>query len=505
MLIPKVFLSLFLMPLLYLYGMKMQVNSFRLSSRSFFRYFFLLLLLPIIYVSASEPLKPLRKIETKQKGAHFSVLAVDVKTGEQLMSYRPQELMVAASTAKIVTTATALRLLGDGYRYATIVGYQGRIDNGRLEGDLIVQGSLDPSTASHYSPQDSARFLNELVGMLRAAGINQIRGEIIVDGALSSAEGVNPNWLREDFGNYYAAPSFGFNWNDNRIDLELTSRGVGGKVEMMEGRLPHPEVRWNNQMRVKKGRNTTRSYGLPRNMERTLTGSIPPHKSNISLKTDMPDPVGYAAHVIRCRLEKEGVAVDGTSRGLYYGEKTPSFSALLGVYHSLPLLELIKEINYRSINPWAESVLLTLDSQTPTSRKGGIRQMAAYWQAKGVDLNAFQMDDGSGLSVYTRLTAEALIQVLVEMAPRDAPLEEDAFYMSLPVAGKEGTVRSLKMSPDFTARLKSGAMRGVCNYAGYLTHDDRVVAVVIFANGLTNSTEARKAIVECLNELGEGL
>ncbi len=52
--------------------------------------------------------------------------------------------MAPASCQKTITSATAMELLGPQYRYRTILGYDGEIANGALNGNLYIIGSGRP-------------------------------------------------------------------------------------------------------------------------------------------------------------------------------------------------------------------------------------------------------------------------------------------------------------------------------------------------------------------------
>ena len=93
--------------------------------------------------------------------------------------------------------------------------------------------------------------------------------------------------------------------------------------------------------------------------------------------------------------------------------------------------------------------------------------MRSYWRERlGLTPTEFYPMDGSGLSPEGRLSSGALSLILSELW-RDQSLHKP-FLASLPEAGVEGTVRSLSIPSEVTAYLKSGSMRGVRGYAGYL-------------------------------------
>ena len=73
----------------------------------------------------------------------------DLVTGEILYDYNSDIAMTPASVMKSVTTATALSLLGDDFRFSTPVVLRGRAASGKnWHGDLVVMSSGDPTVES---------------------------------------------------------------------------------------------------------------------------------------------------------------------------------------------------------------------------------------------------------------------------------------------------------------------------------------------------------------------
>ena len=87
-----------------------------------------------------------------------------------------------ASVMKTVTTATALEILGEDFRFPTTLEYDGSIDNGLLKGNLYIKGSGDPSLGSAHFAPDHKRFLQEWIFALKKVGIHKIQGAVIADG-----------------------------------------------------------------------------------------------------------------------------------------------------------------------------------------------------------------------------------------------------------------------------------------------------------------------------------
>ena len=73
---------------------------------------------------------------------------VDVKTGKPVYDHNAQIGLAAASTQKLFTSVASFELLGKQYRYKTVLGYDGKIENGILNGNLHINGYGDPTMGS---------------------------------------------------------------------------------------------------------------------------------------------------------------------------------------------------------------------------------------------------------------------------------------------------------------------------------------------------------------------
>ena len=79
------------------------------------------------------------------KGSITGVAVYDVDAKTWLFEQEADRAFNPASVTKVVTTSTALRVLGSGYTFKTHVLQTGRIVDGVLQGDLVVKGEGDPT------------------------------------------------------------------------------------------------------------------------------------------------------------------------------------------------------------------------------------------------------------------------------------------------------------------------------------------------------------------------
>ncbi len=87
---------------------------------------------------------------------------------------RPEIPHASASLTKIATTVAAVESYGVEHRFETVVKKRGEIREGRLEGDLIIEGGGDP----FFVWEDAIALGNAL----NELGIEEVTGDLIVTG-----------------------------------------------------------------------------------------------------------------------------------------------------------------------------------------------------------------------------------------------------------------------------------------------------------------------------------
>ena len=143
----------------------------------------------------------------------WGICVLDVKKDSVMADYNSGTGLVPASSLKVVTTAAALSLLGENYRYETRIQYDGILDsiNGILYGNLYIRGSGDPSLGSKYfiKEKDTVQLSHKWAGLLVAKGIRKIEGAVIADPTIFDPHDVPDTWIWGDMGNYYGAGAGG--------------------------------------------------------------------------------------------------------------------------------------------------------------------------------------------------------------------------------------------------------------------------------------------------------
>jgi len=119
----------------------------------------------------------------------------------------------------------------------------------------------------------------------------------------------------------------------------------------------------------------------------------------------------------------------------------------------------------------------------PGTREKGLAVIRKYLLSCGVNEDCFALSEASGLSRNNRLSASALVRVLLAAA-RDFSYSAE-FMSSLGVAGVDGTLKEKLTDPGSKRKIrgKTGTLRGVNALTGYgVSRDGKRFAFAVLAN-----------------------
>lgn len=458
-----------------------------------------LCLLPLL-AAQNQPIKQFLGFKT-MKGASFSFMAKEVKSGDILYAYDADRELTPASVLKLVTTSAILEILGEEHRFETSLEYDGKITNGVLEGNLYIKGSGDPTLGSSHFVENRSRytpdqntFMPQWIQAITKAGIKKITGSVIADESIFDTEGIPMKWVHEDIGSYYGAGCYGISVFDNLYRLYLNTAAPGSTPEIVETVPNMNSIKFHNYMKAAPVK-TDSCYivGAPFVNERYLYGVIPANKERFLIRGDIPDPALFLAQYTHDCLRIEGITIEGIPscyRILSAENKwVKRERKILTTIYSPTLREIVRIINERSHNLFTDALLKTLGLQykskpgeSISSMGKGIEVVKAFWQEKGLDVSSLWMYDGCGLAIANKVTASFICDLLCYMGTQSK--QSETFIASLPKAGLEGSVVNFLKGSSLQGRalLKSGGMSRVRSYAGYITKDNKQYAVAIFVN-----------------------
>ena len=442
------------------------------------------------------------------QGASFSLIVKEVESGKTVFAYDTIRQLTPASIMKTLTTATALEVLGEDYRYATTVEYDGSVEKGKLKGNLYIKGSGDPSLGSARLEEEPTVFIETWIEAIRNAGIQEIEGAVIADESIFDTEGTSLKWFNEDMGSYYGAGSYGLSVFDNMYNLVVRTGTSGSKPRILSTEPSMPDLTFHNYLTVRPvATDSSFIVGAPFSKDRYLYGVLPANRERFVLKGDIPDPALFLANYLTQALEENDITVSEPPTCYRIlqeaGETINKERTEIITTYSPPLREIIQLTNFFSLNLFADALIKTIGldyhprkGEVLSSFGRGIERLRAYWEEKGLDLSSLWMYDGSGLASTSKITTTLLADLLIYMRTQSPHAE--AFLKSLPQAGREGTVRNFLKGSTLQAHLKSGSMSRVKCYAGYIKKGGKEYAVVIMANNYSCDGQPMTAALEKL-------
>jgi D-alanyl-D-alanine carboxypeptidase/D-alanyl-D-alanine-endopeptidase (penicillin-binding protein 4) len=351
------------------------------------------------------------------------------------------------------------------------------VDEGFLNGDLVVIGHGDPSLDDWDGA--ATRLFGGWAERLKANGIRVVLGRIIGnDNALEDAA-LGSGWAWDDLDRSFATSigALQFNQNTARVSMgpgsaasepAIVTVAPGGNGLVIRNLVTTtaPDVPVSFQSR--------RLAGSP---VLELRGSIPLGSASIARNVSVHNPTQYFVTAFRDALIANGIEVRGPAVDIDEATDPPNGEAgsTVVTYRSPPLSVLATTMMKDSQNLYAETLLHAV---------GGPEQVRTVLKGWDIDTDDLLVADGSGLSRYNLATADALVAILTHVA-RSEQLREP-FLATLPVAGRDGTLESRMKGTiaEGNARAKTGSFSNARALAGYVTAADgeRLVFALIANN-----------------------
>ena len=402
------------------------------------------------------------------------------------LSHRANVDMNPASVMKLITTSAGLSILGPDFTWRNRIWIDGPVVGGVLQGNLYVKGSGDPKLVLER--------LQSLLQEVMAKGIKEVHGDILLDGSVFDLPIKSPaSFDDEPLRPYNVAPQ-GLLLNFNAMLFKFSpDHGLG--IAKIEGEPPLANVQWPVAVSLTSGpcqdwRSQLRAdFSQADNIR--FQGAYPASCGEQKWPVAYVQPNTFAPRMVQAMWAQAGGKLKGQVRtGI-----TPKQAKLWHEAHSLPLSDIVADINKFSNNVMAQQLFLTLSSQQGAGNFEASRQIVLRWWQQKLPAQALPViDNGSGLSREERSNALALGELLQWAAASNfsAALEN-----SLAIAGVDGTVSRLKdRAPKSVAigraRLKSGSLRDVASLAGYVEglSGQRYVFVVLINHPNANAARA---------------
>lgn len=393
--------------------------------------------------------------DPRLKHAIISLNVMDSKTGKQVFNKNTQTGLAPASCQKIFTSIAAFDLLGQDYRYKTVLGYDGLIEAGILKGNLHIIASGDPTLgSSRWELTKENQVLQKWISEIKKAGIRKISGLILKDdinwGSSTTADG----WIWQDIGNYYGAGAASVNWRENQYDLNLKSGNkIGDTCTIISITPASVKLYLVSEVRTaEKGSGDNAFIYLPQGANvGYVRGTIPIGERAFTISGSLPDPFSVLINSFNALLNNEGIDIP----------KQEGWVSMPPVFKVNPLYTYyspdLDSINYwflkKSINLYGEALLKTIakEKEGSGSTEKGVDILKFFWAQRGIEKSALNIMDGSGLSPQNRVTTDALVKAMMYAKSKSW---FSSFYHALP------EINGITM--------KSGSINGARSYTGYI-------------------------------------
>ena len=418
----------------------------------------------------------------------------DVATAKPSIALNPDRPMNPASVMKLVTTYAALELLGPSFIWKTGYYETGSRRGDVLDGDLVIRGSGDPKLA-----QENLWLALKAV---RARGVREIRGNIVLDRSAFDANGHDPGKFDGDPLRAYNAGADALLINFKTFAITFAPDDAAAQVNItVEPRTTGLPLR--TAVRMVAGPCAEfRAYPIKPKLDATgisLTGT---YASTCGVRTWWLHPfelshVQYAGAVLRALWSDVGGVLAGDVRD----GPLPAGARLLYEADSQSLAEIARDINKFSNNVMARQLFLTLSAELlklPGSQERSARAVKTWLVDKKLGGDELVMENGSGLSRIERISAASLGRMLVA-AYRSPVMPE--FMASMPLVAYDGTMRRRLKTREVAgqAHVKTGSLNDVRAIGGYvLAASGRRYALVCIVNhgNLTGAQGLQDALLQ---------
>jgi serine-type D-Ala-D-Ala carboxypeptidase/endopeptidase (penicillin-binding protein 4) len=397
--------------------------------------------------------------DNQMRNALLGFYVVESKTGETVYNKNKDIGFAVASSQKVITSAASFELLGSSYRYKTELAYDGKIDNGVLNGNVYLIGNGDPTLGSwRYDNTKEQVILNKWTKALQSNGIKKVNGNLIGYDKNWESQITPGGWIWDDIGNWYGAGASALNWRENQYDLKLKSGKTGDKVSIVTTVPKLYAITLLPELTAGKAGSGDNGYIYlpPYANVGFVRGTIPPNESSFTISGSFPNPAFQVASTFAEELNSKGVAIKTQTTApndISLKTELPKKLTSLSVHYSPTLDSITYYFLKRSLNLYGECLLKTLgyEKKNIGSRDSGLSVLKSFWKSNGIDPLSINVSDGSGLSPQNRVTPSALVKVMQYARSRTW---FNSFYYALP------EINGIKM--------KSGTIGGAKSFTGYV-------------------------------------
>ncbi|WP_108482774.1 D-alanyl-D-alanine carboxypeptidase/D-alanyl-D-alanine-endopeptidase [Oceaniglobus ichthyenteri] len=370
-----------------------------------------------------------------------SFAVTDLRTGKILESRSAHVPQPPASTAKALTALYAMDALGADHRFETRLVATGPVENGRIEGDLILVGGGDPTLDTDG--------LADMAAQLKRVGVREVAGRFRVwDQALPRLPEIDTE--QPDHVGYNPAIG-GLNLNFNRVHFEWRREGGAYKVTMdARSSKYRPDVAV-SRMQVIDRAVPIYTYAKG-DLRDEWTVSRRALGTGGARWLPVRHPALYAGEVFMTLARANGIQLGHDAH-----RATEARGETLVTHSSVPLADVVQDMLKYSTNMTAEIIGLSASAKRGATLSDLPKSAAMmnHWLAQSAGAAGAGLIDHSGLGGDSRISAADMARVMVH-------------------AASDGRLRGLMKTypiedrPDVLVQAKTGTLNFVSALTGYV-------------------------------------
>lgn len=383
-----------------------------------------------------------------------------------LLSHNSEKLLLPASNAKILTSLAALDKLGPSYVFHTAVMKEGD--------DIVLVGNGDPYLVSERIWLLARQVARAGIKKVHSIKVNQ---QVIDEDYKGLREWSNSG---EPFTSIVSPTSVNF----NSIEVHVIPQLGQKKPNVEFGPVPHDYAELVNEVKQAPGAGKeltiTPVEGKEGKEKFIVRGTIGSKTGEVVLYSAVENPEAYIAYLFAALLKKEGVEV-AIDYGGQVAKKFWKESDQITRIESLPLQDLVRLQNTYSNNFMAEQVFAALGmpessvGKFETGSRTLSRSVVESYLKREKDCVGVKIENGSGLSWETQVSAKCILQVL-QKSYVDFSVFADVLG-SMPIGGESGSLKS-----RFKALASNGSARKIRAKTGTLWSQEAVSSLVGFTS-----------------------
>lgn len=396
--------------------------------------------------------------------AAVGLVIQDPKTGNIVYEARAEETFHPASTTKLFTAAAALKYLGENFQFqTTLQAPLDKLTSNTLNDNLYFVFRGDPTF--------QVKHILEIFQALKAKGVNQIQGNVVIDDSAFAEPYYAQGWTWDSLPWYYSAPITSIMINENKVRLKFNRpQGLNSPIKIEQADKELPNFKIDSKVMAVTEQEAEHSCQLNvkvRNNDINLSGCWPLEKTPIVVELALDDTRALAKTLIEAALKQADIKLTGT---ISFGNAPKNVPAII-VKRSAPLKMLLPRVLADSNNIYAESLTKALGlayGGQGTFQAGIHAIQEILTEDSQIEFSKMKLSDGSGQSRYNLVSPFLVTQLLYFMYHNPAfPI----FQASLSSSGQTGTLATRLKDKNMVGRIvgKTGSATGTSALSGYFT------------------------------------